>query len=448
MFVFVVLDLVATVAVFNFVSWYRIPNPEFILGPLAIPAALLLFAIYLIDGYQARTDMLGLDYASLHIIAVLFVMMITLLLTFAFVPAGYELQSSRSVIAVSFLLIIPLTLAYRRAIYLKVIARRRGVRSIVFVGDSSSAAAFAEECRRKSMRQKIIFSALDSQRNPADKDAPRRFAEVLEGANLGEDGTIEAIVLRESNNDVPPELARRLVDLYFAGVPTYTLELFHRLYWRKIPSYRLNPTWLFQEGFQIAREPVFERIKRTSDVFLSTLGLVLCAPLIAAAALAIWIDDGGPVFFIQSRVGKNRALFKLIKLRTMRENQGTRADPYTRLGDARITRVGRVLRSTRLDELPQLWNVFKGEMSLIGPRAEWDLLVDEYEGKIPFYYYRHLVKPGITGWAQVNYKYGSNLDDTVRKLEYDLYYIRNFSFLLDASIVLKTIQVMVFGKGT
>ena len=122
-------------------------------------------------------------------------------------------------------------------------------------------------------------------------------------------------------------------------------------------------------------------------------------------------------------------------------------DTYTRAGDRRITRIGQFLRATRLDEVPQLWNVLIGDMSLIGPRAEWVKLVGEYETKIPCYHFRHLVKPGITGWAQVNYNYGENLEDTLRKLEYDLYYIRYFSFVLDASIVLKTVHIMLFGKG-
>jgi len=196
----------------------------------------------------------------------------------------------------------------------------------------------------------------------------------------------------------------------------------------------------------VAREPVFERIKRLSDMVLATVGLLLSSPLIALAALAIKLDDRGPVFFAQTRIGKHRVPFRLLKLRTMKEATGT-GDPYTRQGDARITRVGRWLRAARFDELPQLWNVLCGQMSLIGPRAEWDRLVAEYEREIPSYHFRHLVKPGITGWAQVNYRYGLGVQDTLRKLEYDLYYIRNFSFMLDASIVLKTIHVMLLRKG-
>ncbi len=134
-------------------------------------------------------------------------------------------------------------------------------------------------------------------------------------------------------------------------------------------------------------------------------------------------------------------------MRQQSADQPDNSDLYTHKDDPRITKVGKFLRATRLDELPQLWNVLRGDMSLIGPRAEWDRLVEDYGRKIPCYHFRHLVKPGITGWAQVNYNYGASLDDTLRKLEYDLYYIRHFSFLLDATIVLKTIHIMLFGKG-
>jgi len=201
---------------------------------------------------------------------------------------------------------------------------------------------------------------------------------------------VEAIVLRESARELSPEISRRLVQLYFTGVPTYTLELFHQVYWQKIPLYRLNQTWLFQEGFQIAREPVFERLKRMSDIGLSLLGLLLAAPLIALGGLAVWLEDRGPVFFSQTRIGRNHQPFRLVKLRTMRVDP-VDGDLYTQPGDPRITRVGRFLRSSRLDELPQLWNVLIGEMSLIGPRAEWERLVEKYEIEIPCYHFRHLV---------------------------------------------------------
>jgi exopolysaccharide biosynthesis polyprenyl glycosylphosphotransferase len=444
----VLLDTIAAVAVFNLISYARGLGPEHLVEPLLGPIAALLIAVYLVQGYRQRTDMLSVDYASQHTIAICGAMIATLLLTYAFLPAGYELQSSRAVIALSFVALVPLTLGYRRLFYLRTAAVQE-IRSIVFVGDRESCKSFKNECQTMSVSQRVIFSIVGKDSvppfNQSDIEAPREFAAVL---NEIQDGrlAVEAIVLRESARELAPDISQQLVLLYFAGVPTFTLELFHEVYWQKIPLYRLNQTWLFQEGFQIAREPVFERAKRAADVVLACMGLVIASPLVGLAAIAIWADDRGPVFFRQNRVGKNHVPFCLFKLRTMKSgaSEGAR---YTQPGDARITRIGRFLRTTRLDELPQLWNVLRGDMSLIGPRAEWDQLVEDYERLIPCYHFRHLVKPGITGWAQVNYPYGASVADTLRKLEYDLYYIRHFSFRLDATIVLKTIHIMLFGKG-
>ncbi len=158
------------------------------------------------------------------------------------------------------------------------------------------------------------------------------------------------------------------------------------------------------------------------------------------------MESPGPAIFRQLRVGMNEHTFMVYKFRSMCMG-ADKGDKYTRKGDARVTRLGNILRKSRIDELPQLWNVFKGDMSLIGPRAEWVELVRDYEMKIPYYHFRHLVRPGITGWAQVNYPYGENLQDTIEKLKYDLYYVRHYSFTLDFTIVLKTIYTMLGGKG-
>jgi exopolysaccharide biosynthesis polyprenyl glycosylphosphotransferase len=394
--------------------------------------------------------MLSLDYASQHTIAVIGAMLTTLLITYAFIRTGaqFELHSSRPLIILSFLALVPFTLGYRRFLYLRM-AVSREKRSFVFLGDRASCEAFRAECRKMEMVQDVVFAVV-SEQSAAPFQRPeqivlRPFEDVLRDVQAGR-LAVEAIILRETARELHLDISRQLVQLYFAGVPTYTLELFHEVYWQKIPIYRLNQTWLFQEGFQIAREPVFDRIKRASDIVLSLLGLLIAAPVIALATLAIALESGGPVFFRQTRIGKNHEPFSLLKLRTMRPPKND-DDLYTQPGDSRITRVGKFLRATRLDEFPQLWNVLKGDMSLIGPRAEWDRLVEKYERDISCYHFRHFVKPGITGWAQVNYPYGASTEDTLRKLEYDLYYIRHFSFLLDAAIVLKTIHIMLFGKG-
>ncbi len=433
---FLAADLLSVAAIFNLVTYLRGAAAHPFLWPLAAPAIIFVVSIQLIDGYGARADMLSLDYASLHFIASFSAAVAALLLTFVFIPAGFELQSSRVSFFLSFGLLGAVTLAYRRLVYERSVISR-GELHLVFAGSKADFEVFAAECARMGTATPLVHA--DS------AESYRSFESVLQSVRESR-LLVEAIVVKESGSDLPPDAPLKLVQLYFDGIPTYTLEIFHQVYWRKIPLYRINPIWLFQEGFRVAREPVFERIKRGSDIALSVIGLILFSPFVALAAIAIKLDDGGPVFFGQARIGRHKVPFRLLKLRTMRESTGP-GDPYTRKGDSRITRVGRLLRSARLDELPQLWNVLMGQMSLIGPRAEWDRLVGEYEREIPCYHFRHLVKPGITGWAQVNYRYGSGIEDTLRKLEYDLYYIRNFSFMLDASIVLKTFHVMLLQKG-
>ncbi|HWA28472.1 MAG TPA: sugar transferase [Lacunisphaera sp.] len=451
----VVLDAIVVFFVFNTVAWARgvIYWYSPLTTALSLPLAMHILAVHLVDGYNPRTDTMSVTYTSLHTIALLVVALVTLLLTFVFIPSGFPLQSSRVVLSVSSLLVIPLTLSYRRAFYRRSQARKQQ-RYFMFLGSQESCIAFKEECRRSGMTQAVLYATHETflpGRKATIAGLPS--SSTVSTPPMGEvshyleeyEGKLDAIILRETSHELPTIVAQRLMEMHFSGVPTYTLELFHEVYWRKIPLYRLNQTWLFQEGFQIAREPVFERLKRVSDVAFSSFGLLVALPFLPIVAALIWIGDRGPVFFRQSRLGKNRVPFDIVKLRTMSVHHDGAV--YTGANDSRITPIGRFLRATRLDEVPQLWNVFRGDMSLIGPRAEWTKLVDEYEKKIPCYHFRHLVKPGITGWAQVNYPYGANLDDTLRKLEYDLYYIRYFSFVLDASIVLKTIHIMLFGKG-
>ncbi|MCF3648673.1 exopolysaccharide biosynthesis polyprenyl glycosylphosphotransferase [Synoicihabitans lomoniglobus] len=446
------LDTLVFVAVFNLSGWLRgIVGPErWIIEPLLVPLLFTITTLYLIDGYRTRTEMMSADYTSQHCLACLMAMLATLLVTFVAFPANYPLQGSRSVIAITFLVISGLTLTYRRSLH-RWLHLDRGDRSVLFIGNSAACKEFREVCASNGMAEKIVCAVMEEQAptKPIEHSDSlmRDYASVLTDIRSGKLRT-EAIVLKESAFHMPLDLANQLTELYFRGVPTYTLELFYESYWRKIPLYRINHIWLFQEGFEMARSPIFGRMKRLFDVIAATTGLIIASPVLLAAALAIKLQDGSAVLFRQSRVGLHRQSFKIIKLRSMTDKPVLSGDNrYTQNDDPRITRIGGFLRKTRLDEVPQLWNVLKGDMSLIGPRAEWDELVKDYDETIPCYHFRHLVKPGITGWAQINYPYGANIDDTLRKLEYDLYYIRHFSFVMDAAIVLRTIHIMLFGKG-
>jgi sugar transferase (PEP-CTERM system associated) len=209
----------------------------------------------------------------------------------------------------------------------------------------------------------------------------------------------------------------------------------------------LKPSWLiFSDGFRASRGTRF--VKRMLDLALSIIGVLLGAPLMALTALAIKLDSRGPALYSQERVGENGREFVVYKFRSMRTDAEQAGRPiWARDKDDRITRVGRFIRKTRLDELPQLWNVMRGDMSFVGPRPERPFFVEQLAREIPFYMQRHAVKPGLTGWAQVKYQYGSSVEDAMEKLRYDLYYIKHMSVFFDLTIVLDTVKVILFGKG-
>jgi sugar transferase (PEP-CTERM system associated) len=209
----------------------------------------------------------------------------------------------------------------------------------------------------------------------------------------------------------------------------------------------LKPSWLiFCDGFRASRVTRF--VKRMLDLSFSIILALVSAPFMALTAVAIRLDSPGPLLYSQERVGENGRLFNIYKFRSMRTDAELAGKPvWARDNDDRITRVGRLIRKTRLDELPQLWNVMRGDMSFVGPRPERQFFVDQLAKEIPFYLQRHSVKPGLTGWAQVKYQYGSTVEDAMEKLRYDLYYIKHLSIVFDLTIVLDTVKVILFGKG-
>jgi sugar transferase (PEP-CTERM system associated) len=208
----------------------------------------------------------------------------------------------------------------------------------------------------------------------------------------------------------------------------------------------LKPSWLiFSDGFRVSR--VTRAIKRAFDLTLAIVGVVLGAPLMLLTAVAIRLDSRGPIVYCQERVGENGRLFTLWKFRSMRVDAEQGTPVWAKDKDDRVTRVGRFIRKARLDELPQLWNVLRGDMSFIGPRPERAYFVEQLEAAIPFYMARHAVKPGVTGWAQVKYRYGASIEDALEKLRYDLYYIKHQSLAFDFSILVDTVKVIVSGKG-
>ncbi len=216
----------------------------------------------------------------------------------------------------------------------------------------------------------------------------------------------------------------------------------------KIAVEALRPSYLiFNDGF--ARHPFTELGKRAVDVVVARIMLALTWPLMLATAIAVRIDSPGPILFSQERVGLDNKPFTLFKFRSMRADAEKQSGPvWATQNDPRITRCGKFIRKTRLDELPQLFNVLAGHMSLVGPRPEREHFVQDLSEKIPYFRQRHIVKPGLTGWAQINYRYGSTFEDAVQKLQYDLFYIKNQSLLFDLSILFNTVKIVILRKGT
>ncbi len=216
----------------------------------------------------------------------------------------------------------------------------------------------------------------------------------------------------------------------------------------KVLTNKINPSWLvFSEGFK--KSGIRNFLKRTEDIVLSIIALAIHLPMIVIIALVIKFTSKGPVFFTQDRVGKHKKEFNMRKFRSMVDNAEKLTGPvWAGEDDPRITRIGKFIRKYRIDEMPQFWDVLIGKMSIVGPRPERKHFTDELEQQIPFYSQRFLVKPGITGWAQVSYEYGATVEDAIEKLNYELFYIKNMTLLFDLIIIFRTIKIVIFGRGS
>ncbi len=264
-----------------------------------------------------------------------------------------------------------------------------------------------------------------------------RFVEVL--------GVSEVVLALEERRNALP--LKDLLRIKTAGVHVNDFSSFVERETGRVDLETVNPSWLiFSDGFSAGRA-VSTAAKRVFDITASSILLALTAPLILIFALLIKLDSKGPVFFRQRRVGLYATSFDVIKLRSMRLDAEAAGAQWAIQNDPRVTRVGRFMRKTRIDELPQTWSVLKGEMSFVGPRPERPEFVSDLEDVLPYYAERHMVKPGITGWAQINYPYGASIEDSRHKLEYDLYYAKNYTPFLDLLILLQTLRVVLWHEG-
>jgi sugar transferase (PEP-CTERM system associated) len=299
------------------------------------------------------------------------------------------------------------------------------------------------------------FEPVGLVRAPQDAPAPVADAGVSPGEQvLGDAPELARIARQKRTARVVIALEERrgtlpvaqLLECRMSGVLVEEKEAMYERIAGKMAIQSLRPSYLiFGSGF--ARHPIASVVKRAIDVVVSLIGLLLSSPVCVLVAILIKLDSKGPVFFTQERVGQGGQEFRVIKFRTMRTDAEKSGPVWAQKNDVRVTRIGRFLRLSRIDEIPQMLNVLAGKMSFVGPRPERPHFVTELSRQISFYPLRHTVKPGLTGWAQVNYPYGASVEDAEQKLRYDLYYIKNMSPLFDLTIILRTVGVILFGKG-
>ena len=321
---------------------------------------------------------------------------------------------------------------------------------LLLVGTNAAAVDLAREMftRRSEFGVEIVGFI--------DPDPARIGAPVLNPGVIGTIEDIPSIVRARRVDRVVVSLADargklpmdKLLDLRIDGVNFDHLASVYEEYTGKIAVENLRPSWLvFSPGFRKTR--ALTAAKRLLDILMSGFGLLLVLPVMGIVAALVKLTSPGPVLYHQRRVGLHGRIFTVHKFRSMRQDAEAATGPVwaAKSGDPRVTPIGRLLRKTRLDELPQLWNVLKGDMSFVGPRPERPEFVKELTRDIPFYGQRHMVRPGLTGWAQVRYTYGATTEDALQKLQYDLFYIKNLSVALDLFIILATVKTVLLGKG-
>lgn len=257
------------------------------------------------------------------------------------------------------------------------------------------------------------------------------------------DSTVSAIVTDLHSYDLTKEWEKFIADKTLQGIPVY-----HHRNIRESLTGRVRINHMYENDLgSLLPSENYMAIKRFLEVLLILISLPITIPIMLVTALVIKLESSGSILFVQQRVGLGGKEFKIYKFRSMSKNSEANGAQMASEGDMRVTRIGRFIRKVRIDELPQFWNIVKGDMSLIGPRPEQKIFVDEFDKSIPFYNYRHIVKPGITGWAQVMHGYAADEDETKIKVEHDFYYIKNFSLSLDMLIFFKTIFTMLTGFG-
>jgi sugar transferase (PEP-CTERM system associated) len=332
-----------------------------------------------------------------------------------------------------------------RYLFLRLVDNNLIARRVLVLGTGENAAQIEALEESSDSCGLTCVGFLDVERNSVHVSRSRIVAPPPSLLKLcTEEQVSEIVVAVQERRGMMP--VHDLMDCKLSGIPIYDFMTFMERETGRCELNGLRPSWfIFAEGF--TGGPIQQAVKRGLDVVLSLILVILTLPIIGATALAIRVESAGPVFYRQERVGLNGVVFKIIKFRSMAVDAERNGAVWAARNDPRITAIGRIIRKVRIDELPQIINVLKGEMSFVGPRPERPEFVRELTGKVSYYSERHRVKPGITGWAQLHYIYSDSIEGGLTKLQYDLYYVRHYSLLLDLFIVIQTARVILWPSG-
>ena len=453
-FALLVFDVLLVTAIFAIAVCYRYDVDAFQSLSRRILFVIMggsVLGVGLIGGYNYQTNKSSFRFISEHMIVSAGVFIGVFFLVFSIVAYGVQVNSARSVIAFTLIVFPLLSVAYRFCLSRVKLSLQRG-NALCIIGSGEEAVDLCKRLQAHKSTLELIIVDPDPAKvgevfSSECSDAPEieSLDEVTFNSSMHEK-FVESYVITCPFDSLPEPFLKKLAAAQFSGNSVCTYESFLTQKMMIIPPSQISMNWVLNEGFRLNKNPTYDRVKRLTDILFSLVGMILLSPVLLITALAVKLTSKGPVIFKQERVGEREVPFMIYKFRSMKVGSEKGAK-YTAANDSRLTPIGKLLRKSRLDELPQFWNVFKGDLSIIGPRAEWIELVEGYEKKFPYYHFRHAIKPGITGWAQVNYSYGQNDEDTVEKFHYDLYYIRKYSPLLDVIIVVKTLYMVIFGRG-
>ena len=418
-------------------------NPEgALVAKTAIIASVTLLTLYVADLYRVDFRVRRIELASRLFLALAAAVTITAAIGFALPPLRLGRLAYLHIVGA-----IALGLLVTRLAWIAHGAKRRLNHRVLVLGVGASAGTLPE-LQYSGTRPFAILGFLEDAPDAADR-VPTGFELLGKSKDLlsiADDlrPDLVLVALAEMRRALPAE---DLLECRLRGINVEEWPTFYEKQTGKILVTNLRPSWLiFSNGF--VKTETTRMVKRVMDVGLALIGLGLSLPVMALVAAAIKLDSKGPVLFRQQRVGERGRIFVLNKFRSMSVDAERNGAVWAQAHDPRVTRVGRWLRRSRLDELPQFWNVLVGDMSFVGPRPERPEFVGTLQKQIPFYMARHAVKPGITGWAQVRHHYAASVEDSMEKLQYDLYYIKNLSPLLDLVILMSTLQVVLFARGS